>query len=57
MCGFITLVDRIKFMVRDGLVRCRVRIKSGTVLTVYEGKSGAVHRIMSFSQGRRRWGL
>ena len=40
MCGFITLVNRIKFMVRDRLVRFRVRIKSVTALKVYEVQSG-----------------
>lgn len=40
MCGFLTLVSGIEFMVRDGLVRFRVRIKSVTALKVYEVKSG-----------------
>lgn len=40
MCGFITLVSRIKSMVRDGLVRFRVRIKLVTALKVYEVKPG-----------------
>lgn len=39
MCGFITLVNRMKSMVRGGLVRFRVRVKSMIVLKGYEVKS------------------